>query len=1321
MADLKVGTTVGGSPVWHQGNLALVPSGNAILYKGARIYSENDKPSANELQVVSRAGDTMTGVLNVETSAEYPLALKSSVSGPAYIRFSKGNTLQSYVGTDAAGDFKVAMTDTNGSWAFDGLKIAKSNGDVSLRGALVSTNAGNFDIKYGSVQFIRANSSKNVYIGAPGGTDLVLGYAQDGMTTTKIRFDSAVYNKTGGLLISDAGLIQRSAMDNPYYNQTESDARFIRLNTDTVTNGYLLSKSSNVGTTDNLSMGYSGFFRHNGLAGFRDLTINVSHPGAGEGAYARGITFDYGGVSYGMYTYAYDSAGTKLANQKIYTEADKPTPAEIGALAAGANAVSASKLQTARTISLTGGATGSVSFDGSANASLAVTITNNSHTHSDYVKKTGDTMSGNLTVPRVLLSAAQGAEANAVARRDFVESTVTAAGKGVKDLTIALPAGAPSSGYIPVLFRTTGTSDSFVFIDTLTSSGSHVMNNCSFIGNVRASGWTDRGSYAVGQFTIHDGSERAIHSIHGPSEGGLAFVVYVETRSFPITVRVDIGTTVTAHATDATYGTSVFKVNGQVSGNTKTIVLANFDKGSGTYNGSNRVYDNGYNPTPEAVGALPVNGNAVTASRLQTARLIAGVPFDGTSNISISAANVGAVAKAGDAMTGTLGVTKINHVNLPSANQQLINADNTGIVFVGNAQTVNDLRLQTSNGVASVTIGDTPYRIYHAGFKPTAIDVNAVGRSSVGSSSVNLNALRTSQHLRLESAGNITNRPFDDVSYAQMIHVNGGGDTHMQILGTYNTGKLFWRGFNNTMAAGSVSWHQIYHTGFKPTPADLGAAPSGYGVGEPAALMSDANALPNVGGIFAASGAGSLNYANQYSPIIQAFRPGGDASGQVLQIQELDGSIAVRNRNGGNWTSWNKLYGERNRPTPGDVGAVNKTGDSMSGQLILTPSFVDTSNNAQLAHIGKDATKPLYIRNMREHNSSSWLWEKVYNGSIYYSSGINGSDTNKIRLQVSTSGEIYLGSNADKRVYHEGFKPTAGDVGAVNKTGDTMTGSLVINKSDWAILLNPEPNTASYILGQQGGVASWYIGKGSSSSDDITLNSFAHSTSISLASDRIDVNKNIVTSVAQSELANALTRKDYVDAEVRKKMGNAGDQVLTGNLTISSIAPVITLQETDTTKRFLLVADGYEARFQSDNTNGTIAWIVNANGVITLNSPHTSADQGTNPSSLTRKDYVDGRIATRAPTTHNHTAAQANSNIISGEQYAVGSYILAQKLTASANGYGDNVLGSSLIPASAGNRYWDGHSLPGTWKLLGYAADTGKEVDQRTSLFIRIS
>jgi hypothetical protein len=910
MADLKVGTTVGGSPVWHQGNLALVPSGNAILYKGARIYSENDKPSANELQVVSRAGDTMTGMLNVETSTEYPLALKSSVSGPAYIRFSKGNTLQSYVGTDAAGDFKVAMTDVNGSWAFDGLKIAKSNGDVSLKGALVSANTGNFDIKYGSVHFIRANSSKNVYIGAPGGTDLVLGYAQDGMTTTKIRFDSAVYNKTGGLLISDTGLIQRSAMDNPYYNQTEADARFIRLNTNTATNGYLLSKSSDMGTPHNLSMGYAGFFRHNSQGGFRGLTINVSHPEQSNGAHSRGITFDYGSAGYGMYTYAYDSAGNKLANQKIYTEADKPTPAEIGALAAGANAVSASKLQTARTISLTGGATGSVSFDGSANVSLTVAVTNDSHTHSDYVKKIGDSMSGNLTVPRVLLSAVQGTEANSVARRDFVESTVTASGKGVKDLTITLPAGAPTSGYIPVLFKTYGTSNSFVFIDTLSSSASHPMNNCSFLGNVRAGGLGDGGSYAVGQFTIHDGSERAIHSIHGPAEAVDGFVVYVETRAFPIRVRVDIETAVTAYATDVTYGTSIFAVNGQVSGNTKTIVLANFDKETGTYRGSNRVYDNGYNPTPEAVGALPVNGNAVTASRLQTARLIAGVPFDGTSNISISATNVGALPVDANAVSATKLLTAwtINGTNFDgTANITTANWGTARTLTVGNAaKSVN------GSGNVSWSLNE----IGAAAVVNRKIVIPATTDEVLGAT---LKSQKESGSVTDQETW-LTDKPDNVIGYKAI-----GIKTSI--------GPVYWNGSGP---------HRIYNEDFKPTAADVNALPITGGtltgnLTAPAVLVSSAqntsaNALTRKDYVDSAIAAGDA---------LQVSKAGDTMSGNLTAPKVLV--------SGAQGTEVNALT--RKDYVDAELAKkLNLTGGTLTGNLtapaVLVSSAQDTSVNA---------------------------------------------------------------------------------------------------------------------------------------------------------------------------------------------------------------------------------------------------------------------------------------------------------------------------------------------------------------------------------------
>ena len=59
------------------------------------------------------------------------------------------------------------------------------------------------------------------------------------------------------------------------------------------------------------------------------------------------------------------------------------------------NASTASKLATARTITLTGDASGSASFDGSANISIPVTIANDSHTHATLVSSNATT---NLTI-----------------------------------------------------------------------------------------------------------------------------------------------------------------------------------------------------------------------------------------------------------------------------------------------------------------------------------------------------------------------------------------------------------------------------------------------------------------------------------------------------------------------------------------------------------------------------------------------------------------------------------------------------------------------------------------------------------------------------------------------------------------------------------------------------------------------------------------------------------------------------------------------------------------------------------------------------------
>lgn len=68
------------------------------------------------------------------------------------------------------------------------------------------------------------------------------------------------------------------------------------------------------------------------------------------------------------------------------------------------NASSASKWQTARTITLTGGATGSVSIDGSADKNLAVTVTNDGHHHSNSTIDSLDASkitSGTISISRL--------------------------------------------------------------------------------------------------------------------------------------------------------------------------------------------------------------------------------------------------------------------------------------------------------------------------------------------------------------------------------------------------------------------------------------------------------------------------------------------------------------------------------------------------------------------------------------------------------------------------------------------------------------------------------------------------------------------------------------------------------------------------------------------------------------------------------------------------------------------------------------------------------------------------------------------------------
>ena len=81
------------------------------------------------------------------------------------------------------------------------------------------------------------------------------------------------------------------------------------------------------------------------------------------------------------------------SHNHVISNVDGLQTALDGKLSTSGNAATASKLQTARNISLTGDVSGLVSFDGSANVSMTTTI-------SGAIDSSGDTMTGDLTMQK---------------------------------------------------------------------------------------------------------------------------------------------------------------------------------------------------------------------------------------------------------------------------------------------------------------------------------------------------------------------------------------------------------------------------------------------------------------------------------------------------------------------------------------------------------------------------------------------------------------------------------------------------------------------------------------------------------------------------------------------------------------------------------------------------------------------------------------------------------------------------------------------------------------------------------------------------------
>lgn len=308
-------------------------------------------------------------------------------------------------------------------------------------------------------------------------------------------------------------------------------------------------------------------------------------------------------------------AGSKLYIRRCYNNSWggwHPIATADGTLQSGLFAQSASRLAAARTISLTGGVTGSVAFDGTANVSLAATVPPNSHAHTianvtglqtALDGKTNVRGHSNGTVTQI----------SNVNLNDFVESGVFMG---------STMTNAPDTGWWYI---------------------QNMVHNANYVTQVA--------------YRLNSTDQRIRIRIKNNGTWQAWQTCMLSTDNAPTATR--LATPRTISLTGGVTGSTTFDGSGNasiaatVAGNApsasrlatpRTISLTGGATGSVSFDGSNNVSL-----------ATTLSGNAPSATRLATARSIAlsgvvtgSVNFDGSSNVTLNTNNSGLVALTGN-------------------------------------------------------------------------------------------------------------------------------------------------------------------------------------------------------------------------------------------------------------------------------------------------------------------------------------------------------------------------------------------------------------------------------------------------------------------------------------------------------------------------------------------------------------------------------------------------------------------------------------------------------------------------------------------------
>lgn len=573
-------------------------------------------------------------------------------------------------------------------------------------------------------------------------------------------------------------------------------------------------------------------------------------------------------------------------------------------------------------------------------------------------------------------------------------------------------------------------------------------------------------------------------------------------------------------------------------------------------------------------------------------------------------------------------------------------------------------------------------RVYHPGNKPTASDVGALPTSG-GDVLGRLRIMSSAPVLTLEETDH-ANTPY-------MLVVDGG-NIRLNVRTTSaldadvvwkwsDTDKAFTT-HGKLYAIGGLydGSKRAYSDNNKPTPATLGCIGSDM-------LPAGSNWSQLLNKLVRISGNGGLEAGNyidfhardseaDYDARLEVTRGSDDV--RKLHIHADD--VTVK----GTW----KMYHQGFKPTASDVKALPADGDGTTTGNITARSFISTSTAGLRTAATSDGSQTVvkaesgFAMLAKENNSATKADEFI---AITPASGL------QFRVDDGTGAKKYK----DFKVFHQGFKPTASDVGALSDKGGNLNGTLNIG--------------AGFII-QHLGLTGSNKQLVSAHTDKVYL---GNRDSVKQAFLQTNSGEAFV-SVGASDHRIYHTGYKPTASDVKALSLDSGGEVK-GVVTVPASSGLRTKAQGDGTSAAVSAEGGYAMLWKRNNstTVGDEFIAIKASQLI-FRQDLGRGDKG-----------IADRIVYHSGNTHSHTAAEAMHNVLASAAYAefpVGCTAMMRNKNYRDRAIqpGQHMKGSDLLYSNAYGTYVDGVP-PGTWKSLGWAADNSAPVFEQTAIFIRIA